>query len=139
LKIFLLIHRDLKLDNLLLDDHFRIRICDFGTAIFADCGITMTMGTLAYMSPEALNNARATLKFDVFEFRVILYELLVGESVFPKHTSFIEMSNLHKKEIRPEIPRWIQRPIGRLIKTCWSSGAQFSPSFEEVYKGLKDA
>jgi hypothetical protein len=49
------------------------------------------------------------------------------------------MCNLHKSETRPEIPDWISESIGRLIEACWSSDAKDRPSFEDIYKRLKEA
>jgi serine/threonine protein kinase len=133
-----IIHRDLKPGNLLIDDKFRLRICDFGTAVFKECVTTSVIGTLGYMAPECLENAAATPKVDVFAFGLILYELLVGESVFPKDASVTQICKLHEKETRPEIPGWISRPIAKLITSCWASNPEKRPTFEEIYEKLED-
>jgi hypothetical protein len=133
-----MIHRDLKPGNLLIDDKFRLRICDFGTAVFEECGTTVLAGTLAYMAPECLSNAVPTPKVDVFAFGLILYELLVGESVFPKGASITEIYELHQNGTRPEIPSWIPRSIAKLITSCWAPNPEMRPTFEKIYEKLKD-
>jgi serine/threonine protein kinase len=69
------IHRDLKPGNLLIDNWFHLRICDFGTAIWADHGTIKVIGTPCYMAPEDFSNAPPTKSVDVFAFGLILYEL----------------------------------------------------------------
>jgi serine/threonine protein kinase len=133
-----IIHRDLKPGNILLDENYRVRICDFGTAVFEDCGTTTAVCTLAYVAPETLEEAPPTKKVDVFAFGLILYELLVGASVFPKDGNMIRINNLHKKGFRPEIPRSVSPPIRKVIESCWYVNPVSRPTFEEIYTSLED-
>jgi serine/threonine protein kinase len=130
-----IIHRDLKPGNLLLDSNFRVRICDFGTAVYSDCSTTIT-GTPIYMSPESFDDPHPTKKFDVFAFGLILFELLCNESVFPKDSQMLVVYKLHKKGVRPQIPEWISAPISELIESCWSVNPESRPSFDEIYDKL---
>jgi serine/threonine protein kinase len=134
-----IIHRDLKPGNILLDDKHRVRICDFGTAVFEDCGTTTAVCTFAYVAPETLEEAPPTKKVDVFGFGLIVYELLVGESVLPKDGNIIRISNLHKNGFRPEIPRSVSPPIRKLIESCWCVNPESRPTFDEIYRILEDA
>jgi tRNA A-37 threonylcarbamoyl transferase component Bud32 len=132
-----IIHRDLKPANLLIDEKYRLRICDFGTAVFEECGTTTGMGTLCYMAPESLEAAPPTKKVDVFAFGLILYELLVGESVFPKDVNPIRLAKLLTDNIRPEIPKSVAPVISRLIEKCWTTDPNSRPTFDEIYSELE--
>jgi serine/threonine protein kinase len=133
-----IIHRDLKPGNILLDEKGQIRIADFGTAKFEDYGATTTdlIGTLAYMASEALEGGHATKKSDVFAFGLILYEVLVGESVFPKKGNPLQIALMHAEGTRPEIPEVIHSSIANLIRKCWSKNPEDRPTFEEVFEIL---
>jgi serine/threonine protein kinase len=132
-----IIHRDLKPGNLLIDSNYRLRICDFGTAVFEDCGTTTAIGTIAYISPETFRDAPPTKKVDVFAFGLIIYEILTGKSVFPKGANIAQIYGLHMTKTRPEIPKWISKAISELIESCWSSNPDSRPTFDEIYDKLE--
>jgi len=80
------LHRDIKPANVLIDDHGRPRLIDFGLARRSDLDSSLTrdgavVGTPAYMSPEqALGmSSRVDERSDVFSLGVIFYEMLTGE------------------------------------------------------------
>src|SRR6185503_3169449 len=75
------IHRDIKPENLMFDDEGRVRVSDFGLARATQASkLTMTgttLGTAAYMSPEAIRG-EAGASADVFALGAVLYEMLAG-------------------------------------------------------------
>jgi len=82
------IHRDLKPDNILVDDRAQPHVLDFGIARAADplaSAVTTTgeiVGTLAYMSPEQVlgDPQKVDAQSDVYALGVLLYQLLTGRS-----------------------------------------------------------
>lgn len=112
------IHRDLKPDNILIDEHGAPRILDFGIAHVTDedAADAMTragevLGTLAYMSPEQLRGGSndADPRMDVYALGVIAYELIAGER---PHAGPGEGS-LSAAILR--VTREPPRPVGRLV------------------------
>lgn len=80
-----IIHRDLKLSNILLSDNNQAKICDFGLAIDAnasDPDLRLLCGTIPYMAPEIVNLQGAVLKSDIWAIGVMTYYLYKGERPF---------------------------------------------------------
>lgn len=74
-----IVHRDLKSPNLLVDENFTVKICDFGLARVKENTFVQTIngcaGTPNWMAPEVLRNEKFTEKADVFSMGVILWEV----------------------------------------------------------------
>lgn len=87
-------HRDIKLDNILLDSNSNIKICDFGIAKIISRGVKVKeqCGTPAYMAPEIMNeDGYETFYPDFWSLGVLLYAMLFGTVPFKANN----MEELH--------------------------------------------
>jgi len=118
------VHRDLKPQNIMLDEDGNARIMDFGIArSLAGKSITGAgtfIGTPEYMSPEQVEGKDVDERSDIYSLGVILYEMVAGRRPFDGETA-LSIAHKHKYEA-PEDPRKIDPQVAdglaRTILKC---------------------
>jgi len=127
------IHRDLKLANLLLDEHYNVKIADFGLATVLqnveDMHHTMC-GTPNYMARETVSGDGHGLESDVWSLGCLLYTFLVGNPPFDTN---VVRSTLKRVVIGDYvIPEHVSNTATDLIKKLLMKNPHERITLEEI-------
>lgn len=137
-----MIHRDLNIDNIMLNRFFEAKIINFGQVFVLNAiqnesiSLTKNIGDLAFMSPEMLNDdddKDYDNKTDIYSFGVILYKLFTGN--LPN----ISIKDRIKK-VLPVFPHptpSVSECCIELIKMCMQYEPSQRPSFDEILDFMK--
>uniref|UniRef100_A0A8C6PV98 Receptor (TNFRSF)-interacting serine-threonine kinase 1, like n=1 Tax=Nothobranchius furzeri TaxID=105023 RepID=A0A8C6PV98_NOTFU len=153
-----IVHKDIKPENILVDNDFHIKIADLG---LATCKMWSKLtkqesqrrsrnepsaglrgaGTLSYMAPEHLKSihARSTEKSDVYSFAIVVWVILTGQEPYENARSEEHMSQCVINGDRPAdhlIPEDTPEEIIQLMKRCWDHNREQRPTFEEAYRSF---
>lgn len=146
-----LVHRDLKVENLLLDEDGDIKIIDFGLSNFMPgygenstgerSGLTTQCGSPAYAAPELLAKRVYGPKVDVWSAGVVTYALLTGRLPFTVEP--FKISSLYKKMINGEmnhIPSTLSKNCKDFINKVLTSNPDKRPTVDEIlqHRWLKE-
>jgi serine/threonine protein kinase len=119
------VHRDLKPENVLLAADGTPRLSDFGLARGVESSITRSgvlLGTLAYVSPEALSDGEVDARADLWALGVILFEMLSGERPFAgRSTATVLSAILYRQpprltELCPDVPAALLDLLRRMLE-----------------------
>jgi len=104
-----IIHRDIKPQNILIDDNETIKITDFGIATaLSATSITQTnsvLGSVHYLSPEQARGGMANKKSDIYSLGIVMFELLTGRLPFSGESA-VSIALKHLQTTTPSLKRW---------------------------------
>eukprot|EP00092_Neocalanus_flemingeri_P016859 GFUD01018236.1.p1 GENE.GFUD01018236.1~~GFUD01018236.1.p1 ORF type:complete len:583 (+),score=162.61 GFUD01018236.1:105-1853(+) len=130
-----IIHRDLKLGNVFLNDNMEIKIGDFGLATKVDYDgerKKTLCGTPNYIAPEVLGKKGHSYEVDVWSLGCILYTLLVGKPPFETQTLKDTYTRIKKNEYH--IPSRVGPLARNLIQRLLQHDPEKRPSVAEILK-----
>ncbi|XP_023331848.1 serine/threonine-protein kinase PLK1 [Eurytemora carolleeae] len=130
-----IIHRDLKLGNVFLNDDLEIKIGDFGLATKVDFEgerKKTLCGTPNYIAPEVLGKKGHSYEVDVWSLGCILYTLLVGKPPFETQSLKDTYSRIKRNEYH--IPSKIGPLARNLIAKLLQNDPMKRPSVTEILK-----
>ncbi|CAO3656550.1 unnamed protein product [Mucor fragilis] len=112
-----IVHRDLKLENILLDADDNVKICDFGFARFTQKNqyLETFCGSLSYSAPEVILRKKYTgPETDIWSLGVILYTLLAGEYPFDDDSEIMTQRKI--VQVDYEMPFYFSASLQDLIR-----------------------
>lgn len=133
-----ILHRDLKPANIIIDSHGDSRIMDFGLALAAGEDDGTISGTPAYMAPEQLEGAPATVQSDLYALGLVMYELFTGKRAHSARTLPERLRDSSSEIKTPsDMVRDLDPAVERVILRCLSNDPGQRPrSAREVIESL---
>jgi len=131
-----IMHRDLKSPNLLVDENWNIKVCDFGFAKVKIDAYTHTLcGTPQWMAPEVIKRQEYDEKTDVYSFGIVLWELITRQTPY-SGTRAEKVVKLVLEGARPKIPPNCPLLYASLMQKCWDEDSEKRPNFSYILKEL---
>jgi serine/threonine-protein kinase len=138
------IHRDLKPNNVLLDNDNNTYLTDFGIARLAGSERKLTatgsvMGTPAYMSPEQAMGRPVDSRSDIYSLGIMLYEMVTNKLPFSADTpAALIFQHVYEqpkpaKELRPDLPNGIVAVLDRALAKSPDSRYQTAMEMAEAF------
>ena len=140
-----ILHRDVKTDNIFLDENNNVKLADFGLSMYAPGTVhdkDTSYGTVLYMAPEVLQEKDFDAKCEVYTYGLMLYEIFTERLAFDKVERQDEL--LEYQRLREPLPvteaDWSHedndglppKELWTLAKQCWKYSPEERPTMEEV-------
>ncbi|KAJ7224253.1 kinase-like domain-containing protein [Mycena pura] len=129
-----ILHRDLKPDNVFLDESNTVKLGDFGLskALHQASFANTYVGTPYYMSPELMQEKAYDSKSDIWSLGCLIYELCALKPPFHEAQTHNELSILVRSGRIPPLPRSYSQALGGVIKAMLNINPAMRPSAAQL-------
>ena len=139
-----IIHRDIKPQNIVINDKKLVKITDFGIAraITSTTKNISVIGTVHYISPEQVRNTKVDFRSDIYSFGCTMYEMITGEVPFEGDTPLdIIISHLRNNLQAPHLKNdKIYKSLEKIIlKATRMLPSERYQKIEDMIKDLEQA
>ncbi|CAE8617022.1 unnamed protein product [Polarella glacialis] len=135
----IVIHRDLKTQNMVLDVNYNIKLCDFGKshAWDGDC-ILADQDLQGYSAPECFHpNGRITEKVDIWSLGCCLVEVFGGPLPYEEVPLMQQVCELINRRVPPLVPPWFTPQVQPMFCGCFDFEPDRRIEISEVQLALK--
>ncbi|KAF8153445.1 kinase-like domain-containing protein [Crassisporium funariophilum] len=129
-----ILHRDLKPDNVFLDENNTVKLGDFGLSkALAQASFANTyVGTPYYMSPELMQEKAYDSKSDIWSLGCLIYELCALKPPFHEAKTHSELSIFIRNGRIPPLPRGYSQALTSVIKSMLNLNPAMRPSAAQL-------
>ncbi|KAF9242044.1 kinase-like domain-containing protein [Melanogaster broomeanus] len=129
-----ILHRDLKPDNVFLDENNSVKLGDFGLSkALAQANFANTyVGTPYYMSPELMQEKAYDSKSDIWSLGCLIYELCALKPPFHEAKTHAELSIFIRNGRIPPLPRGYSQALSSVIKAMLNLNPAMRPSAAQL-------
>lgn len=133
-----IMHRDLKSDNILLDKHYNIKLCDMGMSrdVNVQDSEMTACGSPGWMAPEMLLGLKYSYPADVFSFSCIIYEVF-SRSSYAIPRRILNQYKIDFDRVRKRLPDDLPIDIWHLLCKCGDFEPEKRPTFQNIEHILK--
>ncbi|KAF9032076.1 kinase-like domain-containing protein, partial [Panaeolus papilionaceus] len=129
-----ILHRDLKPDNVFLDENNTVKLGDFGLSkALAQASFANTyVGTPYYMSPELMQEKAYDSKSDIWSLGCLIYELCAHKPPFHEAKTHSELSIFIRNGRIPPLPRGYSQALNAVIRSMLNLNPAMRPSAAQL-------
>ena len=136
----LILHRDLKAENLLLEKNLRCKLTDFGLSRTFDaskpCKMTVC-GTPSWVAPEVFRGDEYSEKVDVYSYGILLWEIFAGKKPYGDKSSADLPYLVGTMGLRPDPLKHVPKALNDLMQQCWAEDPERRPGFGRILQKLE--
>ncbi|KGN51641.1 serine/threonine-protein kinase-like protein At5g23170 isoform X1 [Cucumis sativus] len=155
----IVIHRDIKAENILFDSNWDLKLADFGLAVSDEgdgkstriIGSRKPAGTIGYLDPSYTTASKLSTKSDVFSFGVVVLEVISGRKamdISKSPASIVEWARplIEQNKFqgiydeRMTLPKWAERRLRKVVELagrCVCAEPGMRPSMAEIVEAME--